>query len=379
MEDRWTGLMPFWFSAYDISNTQLICGIHIVSWEPEGRYCRLCTAIAPFWFSTEHLWTAIAPVWLSTDDILIQRARIWWIWQLVHVQYSTNHCNINFWIASHCINHPHYLLFAQYSETLNQDWIPDTRGLPTIEKGTWFEYSRHDQCGMDRPPTERERRILSVPYHIPLATLSDTRPTCMLTNGQSTRVSHSHEGLLHVHALLPVSSRQHFRPLICLVSLLRSGGCRVWGWKPRSFWWKTLVGGWAMNHRLLKSDSLCPHVVLRLPLTHLHLFLIISIHFSHNHKQISSLMSISSITLWRFPQIGHLHISCTFLFHLFHFAQNDQCKIIHVRLVIFHSWWLLNASRPYVTFHSSNVFQMTFHCTAQNLITLILLLIIQRH
>ena len=45
---------------------------HIVSWEPEGRYCRSkmfcwepegrychwhCTAIASFWFSMEHLWT----------------------------------------------------------------------------------------------------------------------------------------------------------------------------------------------------------------------------------------------------------------------------------------------------------------------------------
>ena len=39
-------------------------------WEPEGRYChRLCTAIAPFWFSTEHLWTVITPFWLSTDDM----------------------------------------------------------------------------------------------------------------------------------------------------------------------------------------------------------------------------------------------------------------------------------------------------------------------
>ena len=39
-------------------------------WEPEGRYC--CTksmAIAPFWFSTEHLWSAIAPFWLSADDM----------------------------------------------------------------------------------------------------------------------------------------------------------------------------------------------------------------------------------------------------------------------------------------------------------------------
>ena len=58
--------------------------LHIVSWEPEGRYCSskmfhwepegrychwLCTAIAPFWFSTEHLWAAVTPFWLSTDDI----------------------------------------------------------------------------------------------------------------------------------------------------------------------------------------------------------------------------------------------------------------------------------------------------------------------
>ena len=60
--------------------------LHIVSWEPEGRYCnskmfswepwgrychRLCTAIAPFWFSTEHLYTAMTPFWLSNDDITL--------------------------------------------------------------------------------------------------------------------------------------------------------------------------------------------------------------------------------------------------------------------------------------------------------------------
>ena len=31
--------------------------------------CRLCTAIAPFWFSTEQLWKLIASFWLSTDDL----------------------------------------------------------------------------------------------------------------------------------------------------------------------------------------------------------------------------------------------------------------------------------------------------------------------
>ena len=42
----------------------------MLRWEPEGRYRhRHCTAIAPFWFSTEHLWIMIAPFWLSPDDI----------------------------------------------------------------------------------------------------------------------------------------------------------------------------------------------------------------------------------------------------------------------------------------------------------------------
>ena len=40
------------------------------SWEPEGRYChRLCTAIAPFWFSMVHCWIMIMPFCLSTDRI----------------------------------------------------------------------------------------------------------------------------------------------------------------------------------------------------------------------------------------------------------------------------------------------------------------------
>ena len=45
--------------------------LDIVSWEQEGRYrCTKSMAIAPFWFSMEHLWSAIAPFWLSADDIM---------------------------------------------------------------------------------------------------------------------------------------------------------------------------------------------------------------------------------------------------------------------------------------------------------------------
>ena len=36
-------------------------------WKPEGCHRRwIIIAIAPFWFSTEHLWTVIMPFWLST-------------------------------------------------------------------------------------------------------------------------------------------------------------------------------------------------------------------------------------------------------------------------------------------------------------------------
>ena len=38
--------------------------------EPEGCYrCTKSMAIAPFWFSTEHLLILIAPFYLSTDDM----------------------------------------------------------------------------------------------------------------------------------------------------------------------------------------------------------------------------------------------------------------------------------------------------------------------
>ena len=45
-------------------------------WELEGRdRHRHYTAIAPFWFSTEHRWIVITPFWLSTDDIRVTLAR----------------------------------------------------------------------------------------------------------------------------------------------------------------------------------------------------------------------------------------------------------------------------------------------------------------
>ena len=58
---------------------------YITGWEPEGRYhytmfhweaeghyhSRLYTAIAPFWFSTEHQCLMKAPSWLSIDSFLI--------------------------------------------------------------------------------------------------------------------------------------------------------------------------------------------------------------------------------------------------------------------------------------------------------------------
>ena len=42
----------------------------VETWKPDSRYhCTKSMAIAPFWFSMEHLWSAIAPFWLSANDM----------------------------------------------------------------------------------------------------------------------------------------------------------------------------------------------------------------------------------------------------------------------------------------------------------------------
>ena len=60
--------------------------VHIVSWEPEGRYqyskmfywepewryhCTKSLVIAPFLFLTEHVWIVIVPFWFSMEHLWI--------------------------------------------------------------------------------------------------------------------------------------------------------------------------------------------------------------------------------------------------------------------------------------------------------------------
>ena len=53
------------------------CSSKMFRWEPEGCYrCIKSMAIAPLWFSTEHLWSAITPFSLSTDDVEL-RSILW--------------------------------------------------------------------------------------------------------------------------------------------------------------------------------------------------------------------------------------------------------------------------------------------------------------
>ena len=60
-----TAIAPFWFSTKHLSILIGPCQY----WEPEGRYRhRLSTAIVPFWVSKEHLWILIGPFQLSTDN-----------------------------------------------------------------------------------------------------------------------------------------------------------------------------------------------------------------------------------------------------------------------------------------------------------------------
>ena len=62
-------------------------------WEPEGRYRhRHCTAIAPFWFSTEHLWIVIATFLLSTDSKFMVLCR-----SVISKTMISHSSNVKFW------------------------------------------------------------------------------------------------------------------------------------------------------------------------------------------------------------------------------------------------------------------------------------------
>ena len=84
--------------------------LHIVGWEPEGRYChKHCTAIEPFWFSTETLHMVIELLsiffvskwhWIKTNHNLL----------FLYVLYACFHnCK---YLAYHCIQWIHVIIFT---------------------------------------------------------------------------------------------------------------------------------------------------------------------------------------------------------------------------------------------------------------------------
>ena len=57
------------FSTTEVNSSHNIVQIEYVSLEPEGRYChRLCTAIAPFWLSTDEYTFS----WKSNKKVVFQ-------------------------------------------------------------------------------------------------------------------------------------------------------------------------------------------------------------------------------------------------------------------------------------------------------------------
>ena len=70
-----TAIEPFWFSTEHHST--MLC------WEPEGRYCHwLCIAIVPFWLSTENCWIVIRDALLALNWWK-QGNYVLWIFQLL--------------------------------------------------------------------------------------------------------------------------------------------------------------------------------------------------------------------------------------------------------------------------------------------------------
>ena len=72
-----------------------------------GRYChRCCTAMVPFWFSTEHLWAAITPFCFSIDEMSSKNIHVCMCEPL---DYTPFHTELWTWHESipdhwHCLN-----------------------------------------------------------------------------------------------------------------------------------------------------------------------------------------------------------------------------------------------------------------------------------
>ena len=71
---------------YDVSSAESQKGFTAVQCSIEnqkGVVTRLCTAIAPFWFSMKHLWTALTPFLLSTNGMCVVclSGCLHWVWR----------------------------------------------------------------------------------------------------------------------------------------------------------------------------------------------------------------------------------------------------------------------------------------------------------
>ena len=125
-------------------------------WEPEGRYCHwLCTAIAPFWFSTEHLWAAITPFWLSTDDILKE----------IKIEWLAIHVGLDFHFSSASLRE--YFKKEKEKEEMSWNWYDKPPGRdwywPILSKVTqWVTYC----CHFYHFRLQKSQKILSVPEFI---------------------------------------------------------------------------------------------------------------------------------------------------------------------------------------------------------------------
>ena len=80
-------------------------------WEPEWHnHCTKSIAIAPFWFSTEHLWIAITPFWFSAESMwmcLHVHHTLGVLYSMWHVLYNlTLYTCMYMSLAKKCATHP---------------------------------------------------------------------------------------------------------------------------------------------------------------------------------------------------------------------------------------------------------------------------------
>ena len=108
------------------------CSSKMFRWEPEGRYCCIKSmAIAPFSFSTEHLWSAIAPFWFSTEHLWSEYSALLALSWRQYLFFAR--------LIAYCQQYRDYDSFFSVAELGSNPWISDDTAVWEAASTMWVD------------------------------------------------------------------------------------------------------------------------------------------------------------------------------------------------------------------------------------------------